>query len=168
MTIDYGDKILDTRDIIERHDELNSEFAALWSDAVDAAAEGDSVPLAHLYEWVTDDSELDEEFVPSVTGEPDLKKIESWIGSDDAEELQDLTAVIETLDGYCPDFRYGETLIRDTHFEDYAYELAHDVCQNLNTTDWPYCHIDWAAAAEALKMDYSCVDIAGYEYWFRN
>lgn len=67
------------------------------------------------------------------------------------------------------DWQYGEILIRDTYFRDYAEELAEDC--GLTQTDlagrWPYTCIDWEAAAEALQADYVEVDFAGVSYWIQ-
>jgi hypothetical protein len=32
---------------------------------------------------------------------------------------------------------------------------------------WPASHIDWSAAASALRMDYSQVEYDGVTYWYR-
>jgi hypothetical protein len=45
------------------------------------------------------------------------------------------------------DFDSGATLIRDL--------------------SWPASYIDWDAAADALRMDYTSVDYAGVTYWVR-
>ena len=62
---------------------------------------------------------------------------------------------------------YGVILIRDSHFEDYAQELAEDIGAIGKHLQWPLYHIDWTAAAASLKMDYSLVAFDGVEYWGR-
>jgi hypothetical protein len=92
----------------------------------------------------------------------------------DAEQIEDARAELAILDaleqeasGYAADWRYGETLIRDSYFEDYARELAEDIGAIKSDAQWPNNHIDWAAAADALKQDYTEVDYDGVSYWIR-
>ena len=66
-----------------------------------------------------------------------------------------------------PDWEHGETLIRDSYFEEYAQELA-ESCGMVNASaQWPARCIDWEQAASELKMDYMSVDFDGIEYWIR-
>jgi len=68
-----------------------------------------------------------------------------------------------------PDWECGETLIRDSYFEDYAQELAEDTgAIDRNATNWPMYCIDWEWAARELKMDYFCVDFDGIDYWIHS
>ena len=81
-------------------------------------------------------------------------------------ELRDLLALQDEADG-SPDWQHGETLIRDSYFEDYAQQLAEDIGAIGTDLPWPACHIDWEAAASALQIDYMSVDFDGVEYWIR-
>jgi len=83
--------------------------------------------------------------------------------TEELESLQDLTEQCEQ----CGDWKYGETLIRDSYFEDYAQELAKDVGAIDRYVPWPLRHIDWSAAADELKNDYMLVNFDGEEYWIR-
>jgi hypothetical protein len=74
---------------------------------------------------------------------------------DDLIELEILTKLAEDAEGYCSDWEYGEVLIRDSYFEDYARELAELAC------------IDWEQAAKELQYDYTSVDFDGVTYWLR-
>lgn len=65
------------------------------------------------------------------------------------------------------DWEHGETLIRDSHFADYAKELATDLGAVSPDAKWPLMHIDWGAAAEALLPDYTDVTFDGVTYWAR-
>lgn len=58
-------------------------------------------------------------------------------------------------------------LIREDYFPDYAEELASDVGAISGTEEWPLMFIDWDAASEALKMDYSEVEFFGTTYLHR-
>jgi len=88
---------------------------------------------------------------------------------DDCEEfkeLDSLRALAKEASG-SPDWTYGETLIRDSYFENYARELAEDIGVMKADASWPNNFIDWEAAADALKEDYRMVDFGGEEYWIR-
>lgn len=83
---------------------------------------------------------------------------------DESEELAALQALAEEASQYAPDWEYG---VRDSYFEEYARELADDIGAMDRNANWPLCHIDWEAAADSLKMDYTSVDFDGVTYWVR-
>ena len=85
----------------------------------------------------------------------------------DGEELAALVAFRDEAEGYCSDWQYGETLIRDSYFKAYAQELADDIGVRGQDTQWPYTSIDWDQAALELQMDYSSAELDGVTYWFR-
>lgn len=88
--------------------------------------------------------------------------------TDEHEELQILKALAEEAEGYAADWPYGETLINESHFTEYAQQLAEDIGTiDTDALTWPACHIDWDAAAEALKMDYTEVDFDGTTFLVR-
>ena len=69
---------------------------------------------------------------------------------------------------------YEPTLIREDYFTEYAQELAEDICpwpSGSSERDalawWPYRHIDWEAAADELKYDYTTVEYDGDTYYIR-
>lgn len=98
--------------------------------------------------------------------------LEAWDEDEDHDEDQtELRAILQEVneDGEtnCGDWRYGETLIRDDCFEDYARELAEDIGAIDPDASWPNTFIDWEAAADALKMDYTSIRIGEVEYWGR-
>ena len=82
-------------------------------------------------------------------------------------EIGALLEQLLELEGNIPDWPYGETLISDHYFEDYARELAEDIGAIDDDARWPACHIDWPAAARALRMDYSAYEVDGVTYWAR-
>ena len=85
---------------------------------------------------------------------------------DEYHELKQLKALAEEASD-SPDWPYGETLIRDSYFQDYAQELAEDCCELPNSDQWPARCIDWEQAADELKQDYMSVDFDGIDYWIR-
>ena len=84
----------------------------------------------------------------------------------DQAELESLLALAEQGES-TPDWNYGAQLIRDDYFEDYARQLAEDIGAIDPDAGWPCYHIDWAAAARSLQMDYTPVEFDGVTYWAR-
>jgi hypothetical protein len=134
------DDVIDSRDVIARINDLESERDSFEPEGFDDAAVGAEDLRAAL--WAEANPE-------------------------EAEELKVLTAVQEEASGYASDWRHGESLIRDSYFEDYARQLAEDIGAIKGNESWPLSYIDWEAAAEALKMDYTSVDFDGVEFWIR-
>lgn len=100
--------------------------------------------------------------------------LESAIGDSDhdsADEIRDELAPLEKVasDGESlSDWQYGVTLVRDSYFESYARDLAEDMSgEAIRNASWPFNHIDWDAAAEALKIDYTEIDFDGVAYYAR-
>jgi len=88
------------------------------------------------------------------------------ITEDDAAELAALRALQDEAQS-TPDWRYGETLIRDDYFTEYAQQLAEE-CDMVSEADrWPMTCIDWEEAARQLQVDYFTVDFDGVTYWVR-
>lgn len=88
-------------------------------------------------------------------------------GEDERAELAALKALTEAASG-CADWQNGETLISESYFQEYAEQLAEDIGAISSDGGWPACHIDWSAAADALKADYKSVDFNGETYWIRS
>ena len=90
--------------------------------------------------------------------------------SEDADEIEEraaLVALAEQAEGYAADWQYGEQLIRDSYFKDYAMELAEDIGAVDANASWPNTCIDWDQAARELQMDYTSVEFAGVTYLIR-
>lgn len=130
-TISNMDDVIDSRDIIERIEELEAEREAL--------ADGEN-------------------------GEA----LREWDEGDEGQELRALKALAEEAEGYAPDWKYGEALIRDSYFREYAEQLADDIGAVDRNASWPCNCIDWDEAARQLKQDYTSVDFDGVEYWVRS
>ena len=87
-------------------------------------------------------------------------------------EWKALTYIMANIEGLGGDEKwrghwYPLTLIRDSHFRDYAEELADDCGLIPKDAKWPMNCIDWEHAARELRYDYSAVDIEGSTYWTR-
>lgn len=84
---------------------------------------------------------------------------------DEADELAYIRDVIESIGTDAAS--EGITLIRDGYFQDYTEEYARDMIGD-KIDDWPMTCIDWDAAGNELKSDYSCVDFGDETYWYRS
>jgi Antirestriction protein (ArdA) len=85
----------------------------------------------------------------------------------EAHELAALRVLADEANGHVADWAYGATLIRDSHFETYAEELAEDIGAINSSASWPNNCIDWEQAARQLQVDYTSVDFDGVTYWVR-
>lgn len=140
-----GDSYLDTRDIERRIADLQRDKDTLQS-AMDELQEDDLSP-----------EELSE-------AEDNIKDYMSLFDWDAREELRVLTEFKEELEPYC-DWLGGETLIHEDAFLDYMKEFHAETDRAHN--NWPYNHIDWDAAAEEFKADFTCADTDGGTYYVR-
>ena len=79
------------------------------------------------------------------------------------EELENQlwTDIEEIANGYDP------ILIRDSYFVTYAQDYAEDIGAIGRDVDWPASHIDWDAAADSLKTDFTEFSIGSYTYYGR-
>lgn len=85
-----------------------------------------------------------------------------------ADEARTILESIEEIESAgLADWEYGETLIREDYFTEYAQELAADIGAVDKDASWPNSYIDWNAAADALKMDYTEVEYRGTTYYAR-
>ena len=137
-TIHNYQDVIDSRDIIERIQELESERDSFVDDN-----ESENTCLASLRQQWADENP------------------EEW------SELNALLELQEEAEGYSEDWQFGATLISDSYFKDYAQELAEDIGAINSDASWPNNCIDWDQAARELQMDYTSVDFDGVEYWVR-
>jgi hypothetical protein len=153
-TISNSDDVIDSRDVIARIEELRDEREAL----VDALTEATD-------ELANADEDADREAMQTAIDDA-RQEVADW-DEENAEELKQLQAVAEQAEGYASDWRHGATLIRESYFKTYAQELADDIGAIDRNAAWPLSHIDWEAAADELKSDYTSIDYDGTEYWVR-
>ena len=103
-----------------------------------------------------------------------IKELESELKTAEADEdmsaeqneLKTLKALEEKA-SCSPDWPHGEILINDNYFEEYAEDYARDMGAISSDVQWPQFHIDWTAAANALRQDYIEVDFDGVAYQIR-
>ena len=89
------------------------------------------------------------------------------LDAEDKAELESLRSLAEDAEGYAADWKYGEALIRDSYFKEYAQQLAEDIGAINADAQWPNTCIDWDQAARELQMDYTAVEFGGVTYWIR-
>ena len=96
----------------------------------------------------------------------DLRDIEEVLNDEgpDPDERAEAEAIKEAVEDGGMDFedvaQNEPTLIADSYFETYAEEFATDIgAVGRDNNDWPLYHIDWKAAAEDLKQDYTEYEI---------
>ena len=154
--IDNNQDVIDSRDIIARIEELESEQTGLQDSLEEAKEE-----LEGMDEDVTNQEIIEKEAAVREAEEA-LKEFENDYG----EELTALKSITDECEGY-GDWSYGEALIRESYFEDYARELAEDIGAIPKDSKWPCTCIDWEQAAEELKADYTSVDFNGTTYYMR-
>lgn len=151
-------EFFDSRDLIERLEELESERSDLESELEDcqeaheaAVKAGDTAAALAAGEEVQKAAD----------------DINEW-DDDNLDELEVLREANEQGENYAPDWTYGETVIDERYFEEYAKELAYDIGALRGNEQWPHNHIDWEAAASELLNDYTEIDIGDRTYLVRS
>jgi len=162
----WGDDIIDSRDIITRFEELEDEYDELVNALEDAKDE----LMAHRMDNLDFVENEDEPLVMAVTEAQDA--LDEFNQSFDKDELDTLREVIEQGED-SPDWSYGETLIRGSYFTDYITDLIKDCYEmpkEMDSGKWPYNHLqmDWESAAEEAKIDYSTIEVDGETYYIRS
>lgn len=145
MSISKYDDVIDSRDVIERIEELGEELA----DKLNAVTKTDDWNSENL-------SEGNYQFMVNSLPESD---------KDDIEEYWMLIALAEECEPYDSDWEYGVSLIRYSYFEDYMDEMIED-CYEL-PKDMPF----WMTVTydyEALKQDYTEVEFDDVTYYIRS
>ncbi len=157
--VSSSDDIIDSRDVIERIKELESEKEDLEGNIESLREELHDARLAH--------GDSDEGLPVIEEIESRLSDAEDALGNFEHDELKALQDLESEADGYT-DWKHGATLIRDSHFEDYARELAEELHGDaIGRASWPFDCIDWKQAATDLQMDYTSVEFDSVTYWVR-
>ena len=152
-----SDSVIDSRDIIERIAELESELEDLVSYVFEAQETLDALNADDPLDTV----ETVETALKALSAAQEA--LETWDGQD---ELKALKALAEEAEGYAPDWYHGATLIHENHFTEYCQEMLED-CGDLPKGLPSYIVIDWEATADNLKQDYTEVDFYGETYLVR-
>lgn len=101
----------------------------------------------------------------------DFQESEGLMNTDALEELRVLL-VVQSEAERSPDWQHGESLIRESYFTDYIEQLIDDCYEmpkELKSGDWPWRHVtvDYEAAAEEAKQDYTDIDFDGVTFLIR-
>lgn len=163
--ISNSDDVIDSRDITDRIEELESERGDLES-AVEAAQEALDEAEEAAKGDETGETTADVNSA-SMALEDASQALREFDDSPAGEELATLRKLAEDGANYADDWEYGVTLIRDSYFQEYAEELADDIGAIDKKAGWPLNCIDWEAAADQLKMDYTAIEFDGVTYWVR-
>lgn len=143
--VNNSQDILDSRDIIERIEELEEakqEFI--------------------LHESETEDDSPSWGEIAEANGTAE----EKWDETEDGQELSALLSLQDDLEAYCPDWRFGVTLIRDDYFVDYTKDLLDEL--GFIPEDFPsWIEIDWDKTADNVQQDYTSGEYDGVTYWAR-
>ena len=83
----------------------------------------------------------------------------------DQEELTKLLALRDNVSS--SEWSFGLALINVDDFEEHAEQMAEDIGAIDPNAEWPLSYIDWEAAANALKSDYTTVEFDGQKYLYR-
>jgi len=146
-TISNSDDMINSRDVIARIEELESERSDLVSELTTAKE--------NVKEHGNDKSLVSE----SETA------IEEW-DDDNGDELKALKSLAEEGEQNTS-WVDGETLIRESYWVDYCRDLVSDICGMPNEIP-SYIEIDWEKTADNLKADYSEINYDGETYLIRS
>ena len=146
------DDIIDSRDVIARIEELETErgdLQAAYEDAVSEQIES-----------------MDEEAIEELKDNRDqaLDALEEFDNSEEGQELTVLKALAEQGEAYAPDWKYGAQLINEDYFEEAMDEMLED-CGYIprDLPSFLTITVDYGA----LKMDYTKLDFDGQTYYIR-
>ena len=167
--VDLAADFIDVRDIIARVEQLESELKPAYYRCGGC----DSLhPLFFTNDCRDDANRFASDELDAKHGELGWDEVDEESEDLDREELSKLTELLDDLRGnggdeeWCNSW-YPVSLIRESHFEDYARELAEDIGAIDRNANWPLAYIDWEAAAEALLVDYTSTEIEGVTYYYR-
>lgn len=152
-TFNSSSDVIDSRDIIDRIEELEGTLQAAHEEALADAS-----------------TNLDfEEWVEAVYADAGPAHCHEYHG--EAEEYRELKA-LEGQAESSPDWQYGESLINEDYFTDYIEELIKDCYEmpkDMNSGNWPWRHMvmDYESAAEEAKVDYMEVSFWGNTFLIR-
>lgn len=162
--ISNSDDIIDSRDVEKRIDELEGERESVLDQAKDSVYPSDDVPGKWGFTGCDSDSYPDEESAIKAAKE---QAESAWNDSSDGDELENLKALRDDLEGYCPDWRHGVTLIRESYWVEYCKEYIKDCCSLNEIPQILQDNINWDGVAEDLQQDYTSGDYDGVTYWAR-
>lgn len=167
-TVNNSEDVLDSLDVIERRDELKEkreDLAAALEEAKTAWEE----PTRGSGESQEEQEEQEEQEAREAQIKEQLDEAAEALQEWDKDNAEELAALEAFIDEGSPSWEDGETLVRESYFEDYARELADDVVEDFRerSSQWPFYCIDWEQAARELQYDYTGADFDGVTYYYR-
>lgn len=160
-TFEWGDDVIDSRDIITLQEEMSDELDTLKE--VLETREDDY--LCYKTDG-GDDPTIIEDMIEAINdAKSDLDNFEM----DDFNTLNELVSEGESSH----DWSYGETLIHESYFEDYIKDMINECWEmpkEIDSGKWPWRHMEmnWANAAEEAKnSDYFEINVGGETYYIR-
>lgn len=161
-----NDDVIDSRDIIERIEELEAERDRL-TEAVEKANETLAEKAEEQKTLAPDD---DREYSDALDEANAAKEsLSEWFEGDEGTELKTLQAIAEEGESATSEWPHGETLIRESYFTEHMEEQTRDIGDLPKELPW-YLEdaIDWEKVAKTLRADYSEVDFDGVTYLIRS
>ena len=152
---EWGDDTIDSRDIIARYEELVNEKECLVEDLTDAN---------EAFENIQDDH-FDDEEIPFLDTIEAAKTALEQFDNSELELLESIVRQGETCSGW----HHGITLIHDNYFTQYVREMVdeYEPPKDFDMNSWPWCHMEmnYEAAADSLRSDYTNIDAGGETYY---
>ncbi len=136
-SISPSDDVIDSRDVIDRIAELESEKESMLEGCPESEYGNSDNPI-----W------------------------KEWEESDEAEELKFLQTLVDELEDYCVDWKYGVTIIHQDYFTEYTEEMLKE-CGYLPNDLPSWIEIDMEKTAENVKVDYTEAEYNGVTYYAR-
>lgn len=167
-TLDNSQDIIDSRDVIARIEELESEIEAEMISEDNGATpqlDDDGNTIEEIATCNTCGKEWNDALITDRTPAPSARCPYEAI-HEEIEELRVLKAFAEEAEEYAEDWQYGATLIRESYFVEYCEDLCKDI-GDLPKDIPHYIEIDWEKTAENIKADYTEVEFDGVVYLVR-
>lgn len=138
--------MIDTRDLVEKREELQTNLVNSFNDYFDTEIEDFDELTKHI-----DSSENED--------------VQEWRedNSDDFEHIEE----IDELEDEISEFSFGETLIPEDDFTEYCEDMVNDCYDMKNVPGFIKDNINWEDVASDISVDYTNVTYQGESYLVR-
>jgi hypothetical protein len=158
------DNVIDSREIIERLEELRNERDSL-REAMDAAGEAWQ-EAEKAYQECQNAETVSAALLAGWGHEEAAEAYAEW-----AEENSDELRILEELnsdgENTSSDWTHGETMIHESYFVEFCREFVSDI-GDMPKEIPSYIEIDWEKTADNIRADYSEIDFDGQTYLIRH
>jgi hypothetical protein len=156
--------LLDLRNIVERREDLEGRKQVIRArtldrEDIDREIIGSAIEAGAPVEGLTVQAARD--YLRAHWGIEELDEDEEY-------ELAEIGRLADQLTDFDERARNQPTLVADRYFEEFAESEAEGIGAIDPNAGWPLNHIDWKAAAEELKQDYTEVRFGDRSWWVRN